>query len=77
MLFELHGHQNWIKDLQLWGKDYLVSFSEDKTIRFWDLKTRSMVKSLSDTSWKPITSITCKYGMLIFATSDGRLILYN
>lgn len=41
------GHDNWVREIVIHpsGK-YLVSVSDDKSIRIWDLKTGRCVKTI-------------------------------
>lgn len=40
-LFNLTGHENWVKDICIFEKfDFLISVGEDKTIRIWDLNKK-------------------------------------
>ena len=41
------GHDNWVRDLQFHpGGKYLLSCSDDKTLRAWDIKNQRCAKTL-------------------------------
>lgn len=46
-LFSLIGHDNWVRGVVFHpGGKFLVSASDDKTLRVWDLKNKRCMKTL-------------------------------
>lgn len=46
-LFTLHGHDNWVRGVIFHpGGKYLVSASDDKTLRVWDISNKRNTKSI-------------------------------
>jgi platelet-activating factor acetylhydrolase IB subunit alpha len=46
-LFTLVGHDNWVRGVLFHpGGKYLVSVSDDKTMRVWDLRNRRCCKTI-------------------------------
>ena len=66
-LFTLVGHDNWVRGLVVHpGGNYILSASDDKTIKTWDIKNKRCQKSLDAhshfcTSIGEITSIPLTY----------------
>lgn len=46
-LFTLHGHDNWVRGVIFHpaGK-YILSASDDKTIRIWDISNKRNMKTI-------------------------------
>ncbi|XP_050425003.1 WD repeat-containing protein 47 isoform X3 [Adelges cooleyi] len=69
----LSGHSGHILTLYNWGGAMFVSGSNDRTIRFWDLRTRGCVNVVT-----PITSATSRQGSPVAAVCvepSGRLLV--
>lgn len=69
----LSGHGGHILSLYNWGGAMFVSGSQDKTIRFWDLRTRGCVNTIT-----PATSPGTRQGSPVAAVSvdpSGRLLV--
>lgn len=46
-LFTLMGHDNWVRGIAFHpGGKFMLSASDDKTLRIWDLRTKRCVKVL-------------------------------
>ena len=64
--FSLQGHKNYIWDLlyiDKVNKDYIVSSSQDKTIKLWNMLTKNCLKTfLGHENW--VTSITLSYNTM-------------
>lgn len=46
-LFSLVGHDNWVRGVVFHpGGKYLISASDDRTIRVWDLRNKRCTKTL-------------------------------
>lgn len=46
-LFVLTGHDNWVRGAVFHpGGKFLVSVSDDKTLRVWDLRNKRCLKTL-------------------------------
>lgn len=46
-LFTLVGHDNWVRGLLVHpGGKYILSASDDKTVRMWDIKNKRCQKTL-------------------------------
>ncbi|XP_055375587.1 general transcriptional corepressor trfA-like isoform X2 [Condylostylus longicornis] len=69
----LSGHSGHILSLYNWGGAMFVSGSHDKTIRFWDLRTRSCVNTIT-----PSTQPGIRHGSPVAAVCvdpSGRLLV--
>jgi WD40 repeat protein len=69
----LSGHGNHILSLYNWGGAMFVSGSQDKTVRFWDLRTRGCVNVIT-----PATSPNSRQGSPVAAVCvdpSGRLLV--
>ncbi len=64
--FSLQGHKNYIWDLlyiDKVNKDYIISSSQDKTIKLWNMLTQNCIKTfLGHENW--VTSITLSYNSI-------------
>ena len=46
-LFTLAGHDNWVRGIVFHpGGKYMISASDDKTLRVWDLRNKRCMKTL-------------------------------
>lgn len=77
-LFTLHGHDNWVRGVIFHpGGKYLISSSDDKTLRVWDISNKRNTKTI-DAHSHFCTSLGtyCRYDILALApyVSDYRLI---
>ena len=46
-LFSLLAHDNWVRGVRFHpGGKYLVSASDDKTLRTWDIKNKRCMKTI-------------------------------
>ena len=70
-MITLTGHDNWVNDLVFHpnGK-YLLSVSDDKSIRIWDLKVGRCYRKLENAHSQFITSIAMKPQVVITAGVD-------
>lgn len=60
-MFTFVGHDNWISDLLFHSNGkYLISASDDKSIRIWDLSNGRCFKKMPDLHTHFITSIDLK-----------------
>lgn len=69
----LSGHSGHVLSLYNWGGAMFVSGSQDRTVRFWDLRTRGCVNVVT-----PITSPGTRSGSVVAAVCvdpSGRLLV--
>ena len=46
-LFTLHGHDNWVRGVMFHpGGKYIISTSDDKTLRVWDISNKRNTKTI-------------------------------
>ncbi|KAJ3133065.1 hypothetical protein HK100_004681 [Physocladia obscura] len=42
--FHLRGHTDWVNKVQIYKKEYLFSCSDDRSVRMWDIATKTVVR---------------------------------
>ncbi|CAG8665782.1 12342_t:CDS:2, partial [Acaulospora colombiana] len=62
--FTLTGHQEWVNRVAIYQKTQLFSCSDDHTIRFWDLESRTCTRILGGHN-APIQCIQPAYSLLV------------
>ena len=43
---KITGHHDWVNDILIWDEDRLITCSEDKTIKVWDMKKNCCIGTL-------------------------------
>ena len=78
------GHSGHILSLYTWGGSMFVSGSQDKTVRFWDLRTRGCVNMVqyhadSGAGGSPVASccVDPSGRLLVTGHEDASCILYD
>lgn len=63
----LSGHSGHVLTLYNWGGAMFVSGSQDKTVRFWDLRTRSCVNMVTPATvpGSRVSRVLCPYVVII------------
>ena len=71
------GHNGWIWSLQLKENGELISASQDKTIKIWNLETCTCIKTL----YGHTSGVTCirlyQYNLLISSSGDQLIKIWN
>lgn len=79
-IITLVGHDNWVRDLAFHpnGK-FLISTSDDKSIRIWDLRTGRCIKNISEAHSHFVTCIDLsgKYLMAASGSVDNSVKLWD
>lgn len=72
------GHDNWVTDLCFHpnGK-FLLSVSDDKTMRAWDLHTGRVSRKLKDIHTHFCTTIAIKGKTIVTGSVDNTLKVWN
>lgn len=81
----LSGHSGPILSLHTWGGAMFVSGAQDRTIRFWDLRTRGCVNLITAPSvtgtgpGSPVTAVCVEPSgrMLVSGHEDANCMLYD
>ncbi|XP_031632466.1 general transcriptional corepressor tupA isoform X2 [Contarinia nasturtii] len=81
----LSGHGGHILTLYNWGGAMFVSGSQDKTVRFWDLRTRGCVNTVTPATvpgsrqGSPVTSVCVDPSgrLLVSGHEDSSCVLYD
>ena len=68
------GHTGHILSLYTWGGAMFVSGSQDKTVRFWDLRTRGCVNVVSTSAGSPVASCGVTHTLYCHSTLGGSLL---
>ena len=68
------GHTGHILSLYTWGGAMFVSGSQDKTVRFWDLRTRGCVNVVSTSAGSPVASCGVTHALYFQYTLGGSLL---
>ena len=79
LITTLTGHTNRIRNLVLIGRgdNLLVSSSEDKSIRIWDLTTYTSQNILNGHTSPAVALKVITWDLLASGDSDGTIILWN
>ena len=74
----LVGHDNWVNDLVFTGTGrHLISVSDDKSMRIWDLSNARCFKKLTNIHDHFVTSIDMRGKNLITGSVDNTLKVWN
>jgi platelet-activating factor acetylhydrolase IB subunit alpha len=67
----LEGHDNWVTDIGfLPGGKYLVSVSDDKTMRVWDLTSARCTRKLNNIHGHFVTTVAVRGKSIVTGSVD-------
>jgi platelet-activating factor acetylhydrolase IB subunit alpha len=77
VLRTLSGHDNWIRDLAFYQDTFLLSVSDDKSLRFWDIDKEKQVKVIHKAHDRFVTSLDSRRGWIATGSLDEKVHLYR
>src|SRR5690606_1280529 len=57
LLMSLDSHSSYVRSMNVMSDGSLVSVSDDKTIKFWNLTTATLIRTISDSHGSSIYSV--------------------
>ena len=73
---KITGHHDWVNDILIWDEDRLITCSEDKTIKVWDMKKNCCIGTLQGHS-SYVKKLFRYKNILVSCSFDCTLILWD
>ncbi|KAI9292519.1 platelet-activating factor acetylhydrolase IB subunit alpha [Neoconidiobolus thromboides FSU 785] len=79
VLYQFKGHDNWVKQMVVTGGGkYMLSISDDKTLKAWDLQTGRVLRTILLDEQFPTSIAMSKDGLYCATTfPDGKISIWN
>jgi len=77
VILELLGHKNYISRLKFSSNRYLISGSEDRTVKIWDVILKYEIHSLISESAVKGVAISNDDSLIASNSWDGKIQIWN